>query len=168
MLASALLIFVMRITDITLYTMRIMMVVRGRKKMAWMFAFCQSVVFVTAMRAVLTGTDNWMNVIGYAAGFATGNVVGIWLENRLAIGHTHLRIISRGCGEEIAEVLRQAGYAVTEIYGHGRSGTVAILNLDVMRREVATVTRLTEQCDLQAFITTQAVRPVQRGFWRKA
>ncbi|MBN2146715.1 MAG: hypothetical protein JW726_04970 [Anaerolineales bacterium] len=162
---SALMIFAMRVVDISLYTMRIMMVMRGRKGLAWLFAFCQSVVYVTAIRAVLSNLDNWMNVVGYAAGFATGNVIGIMIESKLAMGHIHLRIISSGCGDEITETLRQNGFAVTETAGHGRNGTVSLLYMDVLRRDVELVTKITEQCDAKAFIMAQNVRPLQRGFW---
>lgn len=154
--------------DVTLYTMRIMMVMRGRKPLAWIFAFCQSTLYVFIISTVLANLDNWFNILGYAAGFATGNVVGMWIEDRLAIGITHLRIISPARGTELVEQLRECGYAVTEVPGRGRDGMVTIINCNVRRREASELTRLITKIDDQAFITAEAVRLVWRGFWPKS
>lgn len=162
---SALTLFALRLVDVSLYTLRIMMVVRGRKRMAWGFAFLQSIVFVVAIRAVLSDLGNWGKIIGYAAGFATGIVVGMWLEGRLAIGYTHLEIISPRRGAELAETLRQAGYGVTEVSGQGKDGMVAVLNCSVLRRNTRKVEEIVIQIDPEAFVTAESVRAVRRGFW---
>jgi uncharacterized protein YebE (UPF0316 family) len=162
---SALTLFSLRVVDVSLYTLRLMMVVRGRKRMAWVFAFMQSTVYVVAIRAVLSDLGNWGKVIGYAAGFATGIVIGMWLEGRLAIGYTHLEIISPRRGAELAETLRQAGYGVTEVSGQGKDGMVAVLNCSVLRRNTRKVEEIVIQIDPEAFVTAESVRAVRRGFW---
>ncbi len=167
LIQPGLLIFSLRIVDISLYMMRIMMVARGRKRMAWLFAFSQSMVFVTALRAVISDLGNWYNLLGYAAGFATGNVVGMLIEERLAIGHTHLRIVTPRHGAEIIERLRAMGYAVTEISGKGRDGTVALLICDILRKDLRVVTDIISHLDPQAFITAQNMRPIWRGYWHQ-
>lgn len=91
-------IFMLRVTDMSLDTLRVLFVMRGRKGSAWISGFFQSALFVVAISSVLANLDNPLNIVAYAAGFATGNVVGILIENRLAIGFTHLRIISPGRG----------------------------------------------------------------------
>jgi uncharacterized protein YebE (UPF0316 family) len=164
---AGLFIFLLRIVDISLYTLRIMMVARGLKIQAAFFAFCQSLAFVTAIRAVLTNLDQPFIIAGYAAGFATGLVVGMLMESRLAIGYTHLRIISTGRGAEICEGLRSQGFAVTEIPARGRDGVVALLNCDVLRRDASRVARLVDDLDPAAFITAESVRTVSHGFWRR-
>lgn len=168
LLYSALLIFALRVIDVALNTIQLMMMVRGRKGLAWVLAFCKVSIYVVAFLTVLTNLDNWLNVVGYATGFATGNVVGMWLEEKLAIGITHLRVISSRRGMEIVEQLRAAGYAVTEVSGHGKDGMVTVLNCGVRRREAPIVTRLITQVDNQAFVTSENVRLVWRGFWRAA
>ena len=94
----ALLIFSLRIIDVSLYTMRFMMVIRGRKGLAWIFAIFQSLVFVTAITSVIADIGNWTKVVGYAAGFPTGNVVGMLIEQRLGIRFICLTIVSTGYG----------------------------------------------------------------------
>ncbi|MEW6407050.1 MAG: DUF5698 domain-containing protein [Chloroflexota bacterium] len=165
-LLSALTIFGIRVIDISLYTVRIMMVVQGKKGLAWGFAFCQSLFYVNALLVVLTGLDNWLNIIGYAAGFATGNVVGMWLEVRFAIGYTNLRIISSGHGQGLGEKLRSAGYGVTELTGRGRDGMVARLECSVRRRDIGQVVKIIKANDADAFITVEKLQDVRFGYFR--
>lgn len=168
MVQSALLIFTLRTVDVSFYILRLLMVMRGRRAYAWIFGFFQALIYVSAIVVVLTNLDNWLNVIGYAAGFATGNVVGLMIEDRLAIGITHLRVISPRRGNELVEYLRQAGYAVTDLAGRGRDGMVTIFNCHVRRRDSAEVTNLIASFDAQAFITAEDVRLVWHGFWRSS
>lgn len=165
-LLGALLIFFLRVSDMSLDTLRVLFVMRGRKASAWIFGFFQSAIFVIAFTSVLRNLDNPLNIIGYAAGFATGNVVGILIEERLAIGYTYIRIVSSRRGDAIAKQLRDQGYAVTEIAGRGRDGTVNVLNCSVLRRNADKVTRLVQEIDPDAFVTSEEVRSVRRGFWR--
>lgn len=162
---TALLIFFLRTIDITLATMRMLIVVRGMKLLAWVIGFFQALVFVLAIREILTDTNNVLNILGFAAGFATGNVVGMFIEDRLAIGHTHLRIISPRHGQEIAERVREQGYAVTEMSGRGKDGMVTVLSASVLRKHRRQIESFISEIDPDAFITAENVTPVRRGFW---
>lgn len=159
-------IFALRVCDMSLDTIRVLFVVRGRKKLAWMLGFMQSLIFVIAISTVLSNLKSPLSVIGYAAGFATGNVVGMFIEERLAIGHIHLTIVSPSRGAAVAEILRKNGYAVTEVSGRGMTGTVTLLLVDVIRRKVDEVETLILEADREAFVTAEDVRPIRRGFWR--
>lgn len=163
---SATIIFGLRVIDVSLATMRVLMVMRGRKSLAWTFGFCQALVYLIAFKIIFSDLGNWFNILGYAAGFATGNVVGMLIENYLAIGHTHIRIISSRRGSQISEHLREAGYAVTEIAGHGKDGTISVLNCSILRNKVNEVCHLVESIDSQAMLTAEDVYPLHRGFWR--
>jgi uncharacterized protein YebE (UPF0316 family) len=162
----ALLIFALRICDMSMDTLRVLFVVRGKKLFVWILGFMQSVIFVVAISSVLTGERNYLNILGYAAGFATGNVVGMLIENKLAIGHILVTIISSTRGSSIAERLRASGYAVTEIAGRGKNGTVFELHASVFRRDIDNIETIVLEADPTAFVTAEDVRPVRRGFWR--
>ncbi|MCL4562380.1 MAG: DUF5698 domain-containing protein [Chloroflexi bacterium] len=164
-LLPALSIFIMRITDISLYTLRLLMTLRGRKAPAWIFGFFQGLLFVTVIRIVLANMDNWANILGYACGFATGLVAGMLIEQRLALGHAHFRIFSSRQGMALTGRLREAGFAVTEVPAHGKDGTVTLLECKVLRKHSPQVQQLVEETDPEAFVTVEDVRPVQRGFW---
>lgn len=159
-------IFALRVTDMTFDTLRMLFVVRGSKGLAWVLGFSQSVIFVIAFSSVLSNLDNPLNIIGYAAGFATGNVVGILIEQRLAIGYTQVQIVSSRRGVALAQTLRENGFAVTEIPARGKDGTVSVLSLSVRRKQIATVEQIVHKTDEEAFVTTEDVRPMRRGFWR--
>jgi uncharacterized protein YebE (UPF0316 family) len=163
---SAGLIFALRVLDMTLDTLRVLVVMRGKKGVAWVLGFFQALIFVLAISSVLKDLDNPLNILGYAAGFATGNVIGILLEERLALGHVHLSIVSPRLGVAIAERLRTDGYAVTEVPARGRDGMVTMLSCSVLRKNVPKVHRTVSEIDSAAFITSEDVRPVRRGFWR--
>ncbi len=165
-LLSALLIFFLRVGDMSLDTMRLLFVVRGNKKVAWILGFCQSIIFVVAISTVLTHLNNPLNIVGYAAGFATGNVVGMWIEGRLAIGHAQLTIISSTRGVYAAQKLREAGFAVTEIPARGKDGTVSVLHCSVLRRDLSRIQELILESDPSAFMTVEDMRPLRRGFFR--
>jgi uncharacterized protein YebE (UPF0316 family) len=159
-------IFALRVLDMSLDTLRVLVVMRGRKAIAWVLGFFQSAIFVVAITSVLSNLDNPLNVLGYAAGFATGNVIGMLIEEKLAIGHVQLSIVSPGRGAAVAERLRAEGYAITEIPARGKDGMVTLLNASVLRKNVDKVHALVNQVDEMAFITSEDVRPVRRGFWR--
>lgn len=163
---SATIIFGLRVIDVSLATMRVLMVMRGRKSLAWTFGFCQALVYLIAFKIIFSDLGNWFNILGYAAGFATGNVVGMLIEERLAIGHTHMRIVSSRWGSAIADKLRSEGYAITEIPARGKDGMVTVLNCSVRRKNVSRVQQIINEIDAEAFITAEDVRPVRRGFWR--
>lgn len=163
---GALGIFALRVTDMTFDTLRMLFVIRGRKSIVWMLGFCQASIFVIAITSVLSHLDNPLNVVGYAAGFATGNVVGIFIEGRLAIGHINLQIVSPRRGVILAEKLRETGFAVTEIPARGRDGMVSLLSVSVLRKDVGRVEKVVYETDEEAFIHSEDVRFIRRGFWR--
>lgn len=165
-LLVAVTIFFLRVIDMSLDTIRLLFVVRGRKALAWFLGFFQAAVFIIAISSFLTNEQNIITIFGYAGGFATGNVVGMWIEERLAIGYIHLTIVSPSRGAAITDMLRGHGYAVTEISGRGLNGMVTLLHVDVLRRQLDSVEKLVRETDHDAFITAEDVRPVRRGFWR--
>jgi uncharacterized protein YebE (UPF0316 family) len=165
-LALALYIFGLRVLDVSTSILRLNMVMRGQKLPAWVFGFIQALLYVLAIRAVLLNLDNWLNVLAYATGYATGTVVGMRVEQLLALGHMQLRIISPTRGPIVAEHLREKGYAVTEMSGRGKDGMVSVLMCTILRKDAPKVEALVKEKDSQAFITSDRIRPVARGFWK--
>lgn len=163
---GALTIFALRITDMSLDTLRVLFVVRGRRPIVWVLGFCQSAVYVIAITKVLSDLSNPLTVLGYAAGFATGNLIGMIVEERLAIGHIQLQIVSKKHGAALAKALRAGGYGVTEISARGKDGTVRLLTTSVLRKDAPHARTIVHETDPEAFITSEDVNPVRRGYWR--
>jgi uncharacterized protein YebE (UPF0316 family) len=147
-------IFCLRVGDMSLDTIRLLFVVRGRKKIAWGLGFFQALIFVVAISTVLSNLTNPLNIIGYAGGFATGNVVGMWIEERLAVGHIHLTIMSPLRGAKVSNMLRENGFGVSELSARGRDGMVAILHCNVLRKDIDTAETIILEADPEAIDTT--------------
>jgi uncharacterized protein YebE (UPF0316 family) len=167
-LLLAAIIFALRALNQSMDTIRILVMMRGRKLVAWLLGFTQSVIFILTLGRVINDLDNLLNIFVYAAGFASGNVFGIWLEGRLAFGYFNVRIVSPRRGTTIVERLREEGYAVTEIPARGKDGAVSLLNASVRRRDVHKIRKIVEEVDENAFITGEEMRPLLRGFWRRS
>jgi uncharacterized protein YebE (UPF0316 family) len=158
-------IFALRVLNQSLDTLRVMMMMRGRNLITWMLGFAETVIFVITLSTVINDLNNILNIVAYSAGFATGNVTGLWIEGRLAMGHIHMRVVSPKRGSKVAETLRAEGYAVTEIPARGRDGAVTLLNASVRRKDVSRVRQIVQDVDEGAFITGEDMRPIGRGFW---
>jgi uncharacterized protein YebE (UPF0316 family) len=159
-------IFLARTVNIAMDTLRFMFTLRGKTSLSWVLGFIQSVIFVVVIGSVLTNLENPLNIIGYSAGFATGNVLGMAIEKRLAIGFTHFNIISRNRSTEIADALRDAGYGVTEIPARGRESSFMMIDCRVRRKQSDEVESLVLEIDPEAFITAEDVVPKRSGIWR--
>jgi len=163
---AGLFVFAMRVTDMSLDTFRLLLVMRGRKLQAGLIGMVQAAVFILAVSAVLSGPLNFWTVVGYAAGFGCGVMLGMLVEERLAIGHAMLRVYSPTSGKAIAEALRAAGYAVTEFAAQGHAGKITVVNSVVLRRQVPSVRAIIDGVDPNAFVTIDEARPLQSGYFR--
>lgn len=171
---GALLIFLLRIVDVSMGTMRLIIGVRGYRGPAALIGFVEILVWLFAVGAALQHLHSVLHVVGYAAGFAAGNYVGIWLEGKFALGTNVVRAICRdgsevyAAGEQAAHALRAAGFAVTEIEGTGREHAVDILNVVAQRKQVAEVIDIVREHVPDAFITVEEVRATRGGYFRPA
>ena len=162
----ALLIFVVRVVATSLDTLRVIFTLRSNKFWVWVLGFINSMIWVLTFAFVLADIDNFVNVIVYAAGFATGNVMGMWIEHKLAFGFSEVRVISPKWGAAILDKLRENNYAVTEIPARGKDGMVSVITSSVRRSQIREFEELVREVDDNAFITKEDVIAVQRGFWR--
>lgn len=158
-------IFLLRTINQALDTIRFLMTIRGRKGVAWILGFLETTIFVITLGAVISSLTNVLYIIAYSGGFATGNTVGIILEERLAIGHVLMRVISPKRGSAIAEKLRKEGFGVTEIPARGKEGMVTLLNLSVRRKQMKRVNELVAKIDKAAVISSEEMRHIGGGFW---
>jgi uncharacterized protein YebE (UPF0316 family) len=165
-LLVALLIFCLRLVDVSMGTVRILMAVRGRRLLAAVIGFFEVSIFLVAISQVVNNIENWWNVLGYAGGFAVGTVIGMTIENKLALGIAEVDIVSMGKGTEIAEALRAEGYGATEFLGAGKSNLVDMVRAVVRRREIGAVMDAAIAVDDSAFITVVETQRAHRGRWR--
>ncbi len=159
------LIFGLRVINMTLDTLRIRMMARGQKPLAFIFGVVETLIYLYTLSTVIQNLDNWVNIAAYSLGFGVGSIVGLALDERMAVGYVHLRVISPNRGALISETLRDEGFAVTEFSGRGRDGTVSMLSVSVKRKHARKARALVEQLDEKAFITSEDLTPLRRGYW---
>ena len=160
---GALLIFMLRIVDVSCDTMRVLFAVRGKRVIAGVLGFFQAFIWIFAVGTAIRHLDSWMHILGYAGGFAFGTMIGIAIEQTVAYGLSAVRIVSRIGGVEIAEALRDRGYGVTEFAGYGREGKVEVVNCVVRRAHLDEVIRIVEKWDPEAFVTVEEPRVLLGG-----
>lgn len=160
-------IFLLRLIDMCLDTLRMLFVVRGQRVIVWILGVTTSIIYIVAISNVLSGKNHPFTILCYGVGYATGNVLGMRIEERLAIGFKQVNIVSKDKGHEIAEALREQGYGVTEMVGQGRDGTVDLVSTSVKRKHAKEVRKIIKNIDSAAFITEDDFNPVQSGTWRK-
>jgi len=155
-------VFALRAVDLTLSTLRMMAVLRGRAGLAWLLGFAGAFLFVTAVAGVVTRLDGW-SLLGYAGGYATGTLIGQAIEARAAPGRSLLRVQTPGSARAVTEALHAAGIGATCIPGRDPATGERVLCY-VPRREVEPLRRLIETVEPQAVLTAQNVRSL-RGGW---
>ena len=160
---GALLIFLLRIVDVSCDTMRVLFAFRGKRLIAGILGFLQALIWIFAVGNAVKHLDSILHVLGYAAGYSMGTMVGITIERVVAYGLAAVRIISRHGGVEIAEALRDCGYGVTESGGYGREGNVEIVTSVVQRAHMAEVLQIIDQFDPQAFVTVEEPKILRGG-----
>jgi uncharacterized protein YebE (UPF0316 family) len=162
--AGPLVIFLLRIVDVSLATVRMLLAVRGQKKVAPLIGFVEILVWIIAIGNAIQHLDSPLHVIGYAAGFSCGTLVGLWIEEKMALGVAIVRVMSKHGGVEIAEALRDKGFGVTEFSGLGKEGPVEVVHAVLLRRHLRVALRQVGAWDPEAFVTVEEPRAIFRGW----
>lgn len=158
-----LLIFCLRICDVTLDTMRIIFMTKGYKNLAPVIGFFEILIWIVAIsRTMQNLNNNWLYYVAYAGGFATGNYVGMLLDEKLAIGHEIIRVISKINSGVMTVGLREAGFGVTTVKAIGMDGDVEIVFVVVNRKNLKSAIEIIEKQNPSAFFTIENVHFVNR------
>jgi len=146
------LIFLARIVDVSVGTLRTISIIQGRTKIAFFLAFIETSVWLIVLSEVLPKVvaEPLLGVF-YAFGFATGNVVGILVEKRLAMGYINFRVITTKFAIEITNSLREKGFAVTNFEGEGKDGKVTEIYVATDRKNLSTLVKIVKEIEPDAF-----------------
>ena len=157
-LLGALLVFLLRLVDVPLSTVRVVMMVRGQRRAATILAFFEALVWILAVSQVFARLSSPLSMLAFAAGFASGTALGMTLEAWFAPGQVLIRAILRGDAGPLLEKLRSRGFGVTLVRGEGLEGEVPILFIVVPRRRAEEVLELIQAESPRAFVTVEAVQ----------
>ncbi len=158
-----LLIFLARVFDVTLGTLRIIFTSRGLRNLAPVLGFIETFVWIVAVSSLVKHAQNVAAYVGYAGGFATGTFVGMFLENKLAMGTVTIRAIIRRDPKELIETLYDAGFGITSVDGQGSTGTVKIIYTTLKRQDLPVVIDIFHRVLPGAFLSVEEVRSTEQG-----
>jgi uncharacterized protein YebE (UPF0316 family) len=157
------LIFFARISDVTLGTLRIIFVSRGNKHLAPLLGFFEVLIWVIAISHIIQHLDNFYCYLAWAAGFATGNFIGMKIEERLAIGTNLVRIITGKENNQLVNLLHQEGFGATVVDARGKDSEVQLIYVILRRREVQNLLALIEIHQPNAFYSVEDIRYVSHS-----
>jgi uncharacterized protein YebE (UPF0316 family) len=159
------LIFIARVSDVSLGTVRVIFITRGMKYLAPIVGFFEVIIWLLAIGQIMQHLSSPLCYIAYAGGFATGNYVGMWIAEKLSLGVVLIRTITSKDASELLEYLKSAEYGVTSLDAQGSAGKVQVVFTIVHRREVAAVVNLIKQFNPKAFYTIEEVGFVEEGIF---
>lgn len=160
-----LIVFLARVTDVSLGTLRIIFTSRGRRNIAPVLGFVEVFIWIVVVSQVVKNVHSLPAYLGYAAGFAVGTYVGMKIEERLALGTLVIRIILSQGGEDLAQRLRSAGYGVTVVNGMGAEGGVKLLYTVIQRKNLDEITNVIKSINPNAFYSVEELRTVESGIF---
>lgn len=156
------LIILARITDVSMGTIKIILISRGIRKLSALLGFFEVLVWLLAVTRIFQNLDNWVCYFAYAVGFALGSLVGIQLDERLAIGVELIRIITRKDATDLIHALRSQGYSVTVVPAEGSQGKVGILYSIINRKNLKNFVNTIKKYNPNAFYTIEDIRFVSQ------
>jgi len=156
-------IVLIRICDVSLGTVRIILISKGNRYIAPILGFCEVMIWLFAISRIIQNLDNILYYVAYAGGFALGNLIGILIEEKMAVGIISLRIITRKDADELIHTLQADGYRTTTVEGHGMEGSVHVIYTIIKRQNLENLVRLIKQHNPQAFYTLEDIRFVSKA-----
>ena len=162
-LTWSLIIFFARVTDVSLGTLRVQLIVRRKKVLAAAIGFVEVMIFILIVSRVIQDIQHWPYVLAYAGGFASGTLLGMHLTERLSRQPMQVTVISNGQSAEVEEALREAGFALTRYGGMGREGAVEVLEVVCGSRGLPDVVAAVTGVDPNAFLYGQELSALRGG-----
>lgn len=157
------LVFFARIMDVTLGTLRIIFIGKGKRLLAPLLGFVEVFIWIVVVGQLVRNVSNLIGYLAYAAGFAAGTYVGMLIENRLAIGTLIVRAIVAGETETLIRSLNEAGYGVTLFNARGAIGPVKVIYTVIKRKELVDVVHLLQTIHPDVFYTVEEARLASKG-----
>lgn len=159
-LFSALIIFLLRLADQSLGTMRSLLVAKNKPFYAALIGLVESAIWIVAISQVVKDIDDPILIGAYAAGFSAGTILGSYIERLVGLGNIVVRVFSPANSPSVAESLRINGHGVTVIDGQGKDGPIKIYWCVISRRQLKSVLKMIQDINPEAYITTDITSPM--------
>jgi len=160
LIISALIIFMLRLADQSLGTMRALLVSKNKPIFAALIGLVESAIWIIAISQVIKDIDDPILISAYASGFAAGTILGSYIERIVGVGNIVVRVFCPVNSPSVAENLREKGHGVTVIDGQGKDGPVKIYWCVISRRKLKSVLNMIEEINPKAYVTTDMTSPI--------
>lgn len=151
-----------RICDVSIGTLRIVLISKGKKYIAPVLGFFEVLIWLLAITKIIQNLDNIIYYFAFAGGFALGNLIGMIIEEKLAMGNISVRIITKKSALSLIETLKAEGYGITSVPGQGRQEDVHIVYTIIKRQNLEKVIRIIKKHNPMAFYTLEDIRFVSK------
>lgn len=163
-MSKLILIIIVQLLYVPMMTLRTICMVKNLKFLTGFFGFLEASVYIFGLAIVLSGEQNFLEMGVYALGFSVGLILGIAIEQKLAIGFITLQVNIQQCNEQLINVLRNEGFGVTIYYGEGRSGTRIKLDILTKRKEENRLIEIIEEYEPNAFVVSYEPKMFRGGY----
>jgi uncharacterized protein YebE (UPF0316 family) len=164
-LVLPLLIFVARIMDVSMQTLRIIFISKNFKLIAATIGFFEVLIWLTAITQIMKNLHNPLCYVAYALGFSTGTFLGIKLENKLSLGRIVVRLILNQECQALIEAMKEEGFGMTIVDAYGTKGKLHLLYSIMERSKLSDLVALLQQHAPKAFYTVEDIRHSQGGYF---
>lgn len=161
-----LMIFLSRIGDVSLGTLRHVFISKGYRRLVPLLGFFEVLIWIIVVAQVMKNLNNVACYLAFAGGFAMGTYVGLLIEERLALGLQVIRIITHQNCEELIRALKNENYGITVVDGHGAMGPVKMLFTIIKRKNVQSVVSIIHQHNPTAFYSVEDIKEANQGVFK--
>jgi len=151
-------IFIARVVDVSMGTLRIIFVSRGMRMRAALLGFVEVLLWIIIVAQIFQNLDNWVNYIAYAGGFSVGTFLGITFERKLKVGTVIIRVITNDDASGLVSRLENAGFMITRVEAEGGKGPVEIIFTIIKRKRWNEAVEIIESFDQEAFYSVEDVK----------
>ncbi len=157
------LIFLARILDVSIGTLRIVFLNRNMKFLAPLCGFFEILVWLIALNQLMQDLSSWVHYVSYAAGFSAGTYIGMYIESRLAMGLLSVMIITQKDAASLLQKLKKEHFGLTQVGAQGVQGKVRLIYLIIRRKDLPRVADILSTHQPGAFSIVNDVRDVGGG-----
>jgi uncharacterized protein YebE (UPF0316 family) len=161
------LIFFARIMDQTIGTMRLIFLSKGMKYIAPFLGFFEVIIWLLAVGQIMQHLDNWLSYVAYGAGFATGNFIGMLLEEKISLGTVIIRVILSRQSPDLINELKTQNFGLTLVDAEGAKGSVKLIFSIIRRKELSNFIDTIHQYNPNSFYTIEDVKSANEGIFRR-
>ncbi|WP_394141650.1 DUF2179 domain-containing protein [Cytobacillus oceanisediminis] len=161
-------ILIINIVYVSFFTIRMILTLKGQRYLAAFISTIEVVIYVIGLGLVLDNLNEIQNLIAYAVGYGIGVIVGMKIEEKLALGYITVNVITKEYDRDLPKALRDKGYGVTNWAANGLEGDRMALQILTPRKYELKLYQTIKELDPKAFIIAYEPKTIHGGFWVKS